>query len=59
MENLRLITQPSIDGSVSPKRLRWYWKPGLGYSWRVDETYVKVKGNGLIFIVLLIREDGR
>jgi transposase-like protein len=19
-------------------------KPGLGYSWRVDETYVKVKG---------------
>lgn len=26
------------------KRLRWYWKPGLGYSWRVDETYVKVKG---------------
>lgn len=26
------------------KRLRWYWKPGLVYSWRVDETYVKVKG---------------
>lgn len=26
------------------KRLRWYWKPCLGYSWRVDETYVKVKG---------------
>ena len=26
------------------KRLRWYWKPTMGYSWRVDETYVKVKG---------------
>ena len=20
------------------KRLRWYWKPNLGYSWRVDES---------------------
>ena len=26
------------------KRLRWYWKPTMGASWRVDETYVKVKG---------------
>jgi len=26
------------------KRLRWRWKPSIGYSWRVDETYVKVKG---------------
>ncbi len=26
------------------KRLRWYWKPSMGRSWRVDETYVKVKG---------------
>jgi IS6 family transposase len=27
------------------KRLRWYWKrPGISRSWRVDETYVKVKG---------------
>ncbi|PTQ77650.1 DDE superfamily endonuclease [Nitrosospira multiformis] len=26
------------------KRLRWHWKPSMGYSWRVDETYVKVKG---------------
>jgi len=24
--------------------LKWYWKPSLGLSWRVDETYVKVKG---------------
>ncbi|HRB28863.1 MAG TPA: IS6 family transposase [Nitrosomonas sp.] len=26
------------------KRLRWYYKPTMGFSWRVDETYVKVKG---------------
>jgi len=26
------------------KRLRWYYKPTLGESWKVDETYVKVKG---------------
>ena len=26
------------------KRLRWYYKPNMGYSWRVDETYIKVKG---------------
>jgi transposase, IS6 family len=25
-------------------KLKWYWKPRLGLSWRVDETYVKVKG---------------
>ena len=25
-------------------KLKWYWKPNLGYSWRVDETYIKVKG---------------
>ncbi len=26
------------------KRLRYYWKPAMGRNWRVDETYVKVKG---------------
>lgn len=26
------------------KRMRWYYKPTMGYSWRVDEIYVKVKG---------------
>ncbi len=26
------------------KRLRYFWEPTLGYSWRVDETYIKVKG---------------
>ncbi len=25
------------------KRLRYFWRLTLGYSWRVDETYVKVK----------------
>ena len=25
-------------------KLKWYWKPRSGYSWRVDETYIKVKG---------------
>jgi transposase-like protein len=25
-------------------KLKYYWKPSLGFSWRVDETYVKVKG---------------
>ena len=28
------------------KRLRWLYKPTLGYSWQVDETYVKVKRKG-------------
>jgi hypothetical protein len=28
------------------KRLRWHWKSSMGYSWRVDETYIKVKGEG-------------
>ena len=26
------------------KRLKYFWRPTLGYSWRVDETYIKVKG---------------
>jgi len=26
------------------KRLRWYWRHSFDSSWRVDETYVKVKG---------------
>ena len=25
------------------KRLRWYAKP-LGFTWKVDETYIKIKG---------------
>jgi IS6 family transposase len=31
------------------KRLRGYWKPSLGFSRRVDETYVKVKGKWAYF----------
>jgi len=26
------------------KRLRYFWRPSLGLSWRVDETYIKIKG---------------
>ncbi len=26
------------------KRLWYYWKPAMGRNWRIDETYVKVKG---------------
>ncbi len=26
------------------RRLRWCYKPTMGYSWQVDEAYVKVKG---------------
>ncbi|WP_341790969.1 IS6 family transposase [Rickettsia endosymbiont of Gonocerus acuteangulatus] len=25
-------------------KLKWCWKPKSGFSWRVDETYIKVKG---------------
>jgi transposase-like protein len=28
-------------------KLKWYWKPKSGLSWRVDETYIKVKGKGV------------
>ncbi len=39
------------------KRLRYYWKPAMGYSWRVDKTYVKVRGNGRIYTEQLIVKD--
>jgi transposase-like protein len=26
------------------KRLRWFWRRGFDLSWRLDETYVKVRG---------------
>ena len=38
------------------KRLRWYWESSMGYSWRVDETYVKVKGSGHISTGHLIKK---
>lgn len=33
-------------------KLKWYWKPKLGYSWRVDERYVKFKGKWASYRVL-------
>jgi IS6 family transposase len=37
------------------KRLRWYWRnPTDLHSWHMDETYIKVKGDGLTCIVQLI-----
>src|SRR3546814_11358915 len=27
------------------KRLRWFWRRGFDPSWRLDETYVKVRGD--------------
>ena len=39
------------------KRLRWYWKPTLGLSWRVDETYIKVKGRWM-YLYRAIDKDG-
>ena len=29
---------------IIQERLKWYWRPRRGYSWRVDATSVKVKG---------------
>ena len=39
------------------ERLKWYWKPKLGFSWRVDETYVKVKGKWT-YLYRAIDKDG-
>lgn len=45
----RSITPRSIAGFSATrqrsKRLRWIWRrPGLRGSWRIDETYIRVKG---------------
>src|SRR3546814_4371072 len=29
---------------ILEKRLRWFWRRGFDPSWRLDETYVKVRG---------------
>ena len=40
------------------KRLRWYWKrPSIERSWRVDETYVKVKGQWT-YLYRAVDKDG-
>ena len=38
-------------------KLKWYWKPQLGYSWRVDETYIKVKGK-LVYLYRALDKYG-
>jgi IS6 family transposase len=38
-------------------RLEWYWKPKHGSSWRVDETYVKVKGKW-VYLYRALDKDG-
>lgn len=40
------------------KRLRWYWKPRSGLSWKVDETYIKVKGKW-VYLYRAIDKRGR
>ena len=40
------------------KRLRWYYKSCLGESWKVDETYVKVKGRWK-YLYRAITKSGR
>lgn len=37
------------------KRMQWYYKPTMGCSWRVDETYVRVKGKSAQSIQLNLR----
>ena len=32
------------------KRLRWLWRGPRSTSWRIDETYVKVRGQWAIFL---------
>src|SRR3546814_13710327 len=32
------------DAPEMEKRLRWFWRRGFDPSWRLDETYVKVRG---------------
>ena len=32
------------------KRLPYFWRPSLGYSWRVDETYVQNERAMAIFV---------
>ncbi len=34
---------------IIQERLKWYWRPRSGYSWRVDETYIKVRGRWTYF----------
>lgn len=40
------------------KRLRWHYRPYSAYSWHIDETYVKVKGEWK-YLYRAIDEQGR
>lgn len=39
-------------------KLKWYWKPQMGLSWRVDETYVKVRGKW-VYLYRAIDKSGQ
>lgn len=39
------------------KKMRWYSKP-LGFSWHIDETYIKIKGQWK-YLYRAIDRDGR
>lgn len=38
-------------------KLKWYWKPKLALSWRVDETYIRVKGKWAYLYRALDKDD--
>ena len=41
------------------RRLRWNWKrPGLRRMWKVDETYIRVKGRWA-YLYRALTDDGR
>src|SRR3546814_4860608 len=41
---MRISDWSSDVCSSDLKRLRWFWRRGFDPSWRLDETYVKVRG---------------
>ena len=38
-------------------KLKWYWKPKSGFSWRVDETCIKVKGK-IVYLYRALDKNG-
>lgn len=40
------------------ERLKWYWRPRSGLSWKADETYIKVKGKW-VYLYRAIDKRGR
>jgi len=45
--------------SEMEKRLRWQWRRPHSTSWRVDETYVKVRGKWAYLYRALDKEEAR